>query len=128
MGKKVERDAAVKKSRLAGASFAEIARQYGLSSQRVRQIIRRKDRDEDYLRDSPFKPLGLSKTSLNALAYSQFETIEQVAAASDEDILRIPQVGKDRLLEIRKALVNWRASGAGAARPFEGQWLQGSDH
>jgi len=114
MGKKVERDAAVKKSRLAGASFAEIARQYGLSSQRVRQIIRRKDRDEDYLRDSPFKPLGLSKTSLNALAYSQFETIEQVAAASDEDILRIPRVGKDRLLEIRKALVNWGASWAGS--------------
>jgi len=127
MGRNVERNAAMMKARQAGATFAEIGRQHGLSVHRVRMIMR-KERDNEYLRDSPFKPLGLRKSLLKALTDSEFKTIEQVAAASDEDILRIPRVGKDRLLEIRKALVNWRASGAGAARPFEGQWLQGSDH
>ena len=73
---------------------------------------------QNYLRDSPFKPLGLSKKILRALTNSEFKTIEQVAAASDEDILRIPRVGKDRLLEIRKALVNWRSTlPARATRP-----------
>ena len=113
-----ERNAAVMKSRQAGATFAEIGRQHGLSRKRARGLIARKERDKAYLKDSPFKSLGLSNRLLNALVNSGFETIEQVANASDEEILMLRNVGKVGLLEIKKALVNWRSTlPARATRP-----------
>ena len=48
--------------------------------------------------------------TLRALANSQFETIEQVAKASDEEMLMIPNVGKVGLLEIKKAIVDWKSN------------------
>ena len=113
-----ERNAAVMKSRQAGATVAEIGRQHSLSPKMVRLIIARKNRDKEYLRDSPFKSLGLSNRLLNALVNSEFETIEQVANVSDEEILMLRNVGKVGLLEIKKALVNWRSTlPARATRP-----------
>ena len=109
MGRNRERDDGIMKLRQAGVTFEEIGRQYGLSRHRAREIFKNKDRD--YLRDSPFKPLGLSKMLLRVLTNSEFKTIEQVANASDEEMLKIPKVGKVGLLEIKKALVNWRSTG-----------------
>src|SRR5215207_3224902 len=79
MGNNRERDDAIIKARQAGASFREISRQYGLSNPRVRAIFAIKQRDINYLRESPFKPLGLSKRLLRALTNSEFKMIEQVA-------------------------------------------------
>ncbi len=111
MGRNRERDDGIMKLRQAGVTFEEIGRQYGLSRHRAREIFKNKDRDVKYLRDSPFKPLGLSNKLLRALTNSEFKTIEQVANASDEEMLKIPKVGKVGLLEIKKALVNWRSTG-----------------
>ena len=110
MGNNRERDDAIIKARQAGASFREISRQYGLSNPRVRAIFAIKQRDINYLRESPFKPLGLSKRLLRALTNSEFKMIEQVANITDDEMLKIPNVGKVGLLEIKKALVNWRST------------------
>jgi DNA-directed RNA polymerase alpha subunit len=92
-----------------GASFRKIGRQHGLSTQRVRQIFKIKEREINYLQESPFKPLGLSKKLLRALT-NEFKTIEQVANTSEEEMLKIRNVGKVGLLEIKKALVAWRST------------------
>jgi DNA-directed RNA polymerase alpha subunit len=110
MGRYRERDDAIIKSRQAGASFAKLSREFGLSKNRVRKIFTIKLQDINYLPESPFKPLGLSKRLLRALTNSDFKTIEQIANTSDEEMLKIPQVGKVGLLEIKKALVNWRST------------------
>ena len=62
-----ERNAAIIKSLQAGASVAEIALQFGLSRKRVGVIIAKQNRHKEYLRDSPFKSLGLSNILLTAL-------------------------------------------------------------
>jgi RNA polymerase alpha subunit len=97
-----KREVTIVKSRQAGASFAAIGRQHGLSAQRVRQIFVRAERENN----SPFKLLGLNRRLLDALASSGFKTIEQVASTSNEELLKLRNVGKIRLLEIRKALLN----------------------
>jgi DNA-directed RNA polymerase alpha subunit len=97
-----KREVTIVKSRQAGASFAAIGRQHGLSAQRVRQIFVRAERENN----SPFKLLGLNRRLLAALASSGFETIEQVASASNEKLLKLRNVGEIGLLEIRKALLN----------------------
>src|SRR4029079_6718727 len=100
----VERVAAIMKSRQDGATVAEIGRQLGITGKRVRDIIAREERDKEYLKDSPFKQLGLGNRSLKALTHSNFKTIEQVANASDTEMLMIPNIGTVTLQEIRKAL------------------------
>ena len=109
MRKYRERDDAIVKSRQAGASFRKIARHYGITPNRVREIFTIKQRDINYLRESPFKPLGLSRRLLRALTSSEFKTIEQIADINDEEMLKIPNVGKAGLLEIKKALMDWRS-------------------
>ena len=96
-----KRQVTIVKSRQAGASFAAIGRQHGLSAQRVRQIFLRAERENNI----PFKLLGLNKRLLDALASSGFNTIEQVASTSNEELLKLRNVGKISLLEIRKALL-----------------------
>ena len=99
-----KREVTIVKSRQAGASFAAIGRQHGLSAQRVRQIFVRAERENN----SPFKLLGLNRRLLDALTSSGFKTIEQVASTSNEELLKLRNVGKISLLEIRKALLKWR--------------------
>ena len=99
-----ERNAAIIKSLQAGASVAEIALQFGLSRKRVGVIIAKQNRHEEYLRDSPFKSLGLSNILFTALVNSGFETIEQVENASDQEILMIHNVGSSVCLRSGKLL------------------------
>ena len=96
-----KREVTIVKSRQAGASFAAIGRQHDLSAQRVRQIFVRAERENN----SPFKLLGLNRRLLDALASSGFKTIEQVESTSNEELLKLRNVGKISLLEIRKALL-----------------------
>ena len=67
-------------------------------------IIAKQNRHQEYLRDSPFKSLGLSNILFTALVNSGLETIEQVENASDQEILMIRNVGKFSLLESGKLL------------------------
>lgn len=123
-----KRNAAIIRQREAGTSVRALAERYGVSQERVRQIIdlaRSRDRETAELRtrfgehpdirnlpdDTPIEVMMIMPSKLHGwqvrlhnLRYSELEitTLGGLRAASDRQLKDIPNVGKVFIRELRK--------------------------
>jgi hypothetical protein len=97
----------------AGTSYAEIGRRHGLSPERIRQIVsresvRRRHPVDRYPIDRPLRLAGAEYGSQiverlrNLLVRNGYTTPEQVAAATDDDLLGVYLLGEGSLLIVRE--------------------------
>jgi hypothetical protein len=103
-----QRDEKIYELSVQGVSFAQIARMFNLSRERVRQIYwRTKDRKENYDSWPPLKKI-LSNRSRNALVgHFNDETIlenpKKISEIGDE-LVRIKNIGQKSMRELASAL------------------------
>jgi predicted DNA-binding protein YlxM (UPF0122 family) len=104
-----QRDEKIYELSVQGVSFAEIARTFNLSRERVRQIYwRTKDRKENYDSWPPLKKI-LSNRSRNALVgHFNGEAIlgnpKKISEIGGDELVRIKNIGQKSMRELASAL------------------------
>lgn len=111
-----ERTAAIVARVKAGESMAQVARDYGVSRTRIRQIVCVEGRREAErhacraagaalpLRERPILVLGLSTKAHLALYHSDVTTVGALLDKTDAELLAIRNFGRLSLREVREAL------------------------
>ena len=103
----------IRRLRTEGATFVSIGKQYGISTERIRQIIAKAERVELARANTPYNPMqDLSVMARNSLAHCGLTTPALVREAILEGRFdlpthakgRIPQLGAKGKAEVRKWL------------------------
>src|SRR4030067_1309011 len=104
-----EREEKIYVLRKNGSTFTEIAKMFGVSSERTRQIyLRAKDRKENFDSCPPLKKLLSSRTQkiLNKSFANEniLENPQKIASLGKDKLLQIKNIGRKTLKELAVAL------------------------
>ena len=94
-----ERNAEIYKAKLAGERLVSIGERFGLTRQRVLQIIRNYEKQEER-NSGPFK--GLPPQIIKSLRRSKINSLEEAQKLSDAELTGIKYVGASAACQIRE--------------------------
>jgi transcriptional regulator with XRE-family HTH domain len=101
------RDLDVLSRRRAGETYKQIADRYGLSKERIRQMIvrlERKEKNPPNPRAEDLREIGFSTRTINCLLGHGLTTRAQLQCYSTRDLARIPNMGKVSIEEVSKVV------------------------
>jgi len=110
-----ERDNDIFLMRINKITYREISEKYGISATRIREIVKRRNWEEEWKAERldyispyegmaqnnwPIHALSLSNRSLNALKNMGIRTVGDITKVSADDLLRAKNLGRGSLNEI----------------------------